>query len=214
MRKWMTGAAALATVFVFLNVTACGAGDSKADFDRSTIQVQKDGKVRATEVDVLDKSVYSFEELKEMAQETVDDYNSKGNGKVTLESVELLDEETDTVRMVLDYESTADYVSFNTPVSNSAVLFFGTVSNAMAAGYSMVDMWEAEPSKTDPELVSRKEIEAMGDKRILITSEKGQVCVPDKIAYIGDNAALTVEENQKQATLVDSASGLFYLLLK
>ena len=54
----------------------------------------------------------------------------------------------------------------------------------------------------------------MGDKRILITSEKGQVCVPDKIAYIGDNAALTVEENQKQATLVDSASGLFYLLLK
>ena len=165
MKKWMTGAAALATVFVFLNVTACGAGDSKADFDRSTIQVQKDGKVRATEVDVLD-------------------YNSKGNGKVTLESVELLDEETDTVRMVLDYESTADYVSFNTPVSNSAVLFFGTVSNAMAEGYSMVDMWEAEPSKTDPELVSRKEIEAMGDKRILITSEKGQVCVPDKIAYM------------------------------
>lgn len=214
MKKWMTGAAALATVFVFLNATACGAGDSEADFDRSTIQVQKDGKVRATEVDVLDKSVYSFEELKEMAQETVDDYNSKGNGKVTLESVELLDEETDTVRMVLDYESTADYVSFNTPVSNSAVLFFGTVSDAMAAGYSMVDMWEAEPSKTDPELVSRKEIEAMGDKRILITSEKGQVCVPDKIAYIGDNAALTVEENQKQATLVDSASGLFYLLLK
>ena len=108
MKKWMTGAAALATVFVFLNVTACGAGGSKADFDRSTIQVQKDGKVRATEVDVLDKSVYSFGELKEMAQETVDDYNSKGTGKVNLESVEMLDEGTLKIYEISDklgYES-------------------------------------------------------------------------------------------------------------
>lgn len=212
MKKWMTGA--LAAVFVLVSLSGCGATGGKTDFDRSTIQVQKDGKVRATEVDVLDKGTYSLEELRAMAQETVDDYNGKGNGKVTLESVEMLDEGTGSVRMVLDYDSTADYVSFNTPISNSIVLFYGTVSDAMAAGYSMVDMWEADPSRTDPELVEKKEIEAMGDKQILITSEKGQVCVPDKIAYIGDNAALTVDTNQKQATLEDSSTGLFYLLLK
>lgn len=214
MRKWMTGTIALVTVCMLFSLSACGTGGGKTAFDRSTIQIHKDGSVRATEVDILDKDIYSFDELKEMAQETVDDYNSKGNGKVTLESMEMLDEAAGSVRMVLDYGSTADYVSFNTPISNATVLFFGTVSDAMAAGYQMVDMWEADPSKADPELVTRQEIEAMGDKHILITSEKDQVCVPEKIVYIGDNAALTVDEKQKQAILVDSSTGLFYLLLK
>lgn len=213
MKKWMAGAVALTTVFVSLNLTGCGVGSS-ADFDRTTIQVQKNGHIRATEVDVLDKSVYDFDELKVMAQETVDAYNEKGAGKVTLEAIENLDATDGSVRMVIDYESTEDYIAFNTPISNSCVLFFGTVSEAMAQGYRMVDMREADPSKTDPVVLTQNEIEAMGEKQLLITSEKVQVSLPEKIMYVSDDAALTVEEGQREAILVDSSTGLFYLLLK
>lgn len=213
MRKWMAGAVALTTVFVSLNLSACGL-ESSTDFDRTMIQVQKDGHIRATEVDVLDKDIYDFNELKTMAQETVDDYNEKGAGKVTLETVETLDATDGSVRIVIDYESTEDYIAFNTPISNSCVLFFGTVSEAMAQGYQMVNMREADPSKTDPAVYNQKEIEAMGEKQLLITSEKVQVSLPEKIMYVSEDAALTVEESQREAILVDSSTGLFYLLLK
>jgi len=198
----------LAAGVLLLGLTACGSKEA-VSFDRTTIVIEEDGSVSGTEVDVFDADLYNIEELKQMTTDAVEEYNSSGKGTVELVSVEELEGAQGQVRMVMHYDAPATYIEFNTPITRSKILYYGTVEQARTAGYPMDVPMTDVSSQTE---MSREQVEALSGNMVLVTNETAHIRVPEKIAYFSEGVILS--DNKAEADLQESATGLFYIVLK
>ncbi len=183
-----------------LLVLASGCG-SKISVDETTLAVQKDGSMVLTIIEDFDKDYYNIEELKEMNQLEVGQYNASiGEDVVEIKSMEVEEEQ---ITVVMDYNNSTSYSGLN-----GKEVFFGTIEEAYDAGYDFdVTLTSAESSVR---VIGKNEILQMSDYYILILDEALQVQTFKDILYFSEGISLAGDE--KLATVTGET--LSYIVFK
>ena len=169
IKKKLTAAAVIS--FTILGLCACGKETARV----STVSVDKEGKVESVLYDAFDKDYYSLDELKNMAEEEISDYNSEyENPRITLSDAQVLEEEG-VVKLTMQFESAQDYSYFN-----QVDMFYGTVEDARNAGYELnLNLVDDKGDKIDPSIIDQNP-----DRHIIITSDKTNIKTPYNIEYM------------------------------
>lgn len=178
-----------------------GCSDTE-NVNQNTVILNKDGTVIGVIVEEFTDARYNIGELKAMVEEEVGDYNLQtGESKVTLQTFESTEE--GNVKVVLKYDSVADYQAFN-----EETLFAGTVLEAYDAGYEFADM---KSTAGDGLVLGKADVLEKGSMKIAIFSECVNVRVGGKIAYVSEGVT---EVDKKEATAVEAVENaeLFYVI--
>lgn len=160
--------------------TACGAKGSKVEVESTTICIDEDGTVTHKIVEPFEKDYYNVDALSSMVEEEIREYNEeKGSEAVKLISAEEITDENENVRKALvtiTYASAEDYQEFN-----GKLLFYGTVAQAIDAGYDV--NVSLKSIKDETKQIGREEIEAMGSSYMVIYEEDAQISLTKQILY-------------------------------
>lgn len=195
--------ACMAAVFV---LAGCGAAKVPEVVDVTSIAISEEGAVTSYLVDSFDKEYYSISDLTAMAVEEAAEYNTENQTgetiPLTVEKVEALTDGSDKVVVTHKYDSTDTFMDYN-----ESVLFYGTVSDAVNAGYKLEVILKNVKDNT---LYTEAQILQNPDKYIVITDEKAVIYCPEKIAYVSENAVYN-EDGSVDATL---AEGTVVILMK
>ena len=183
--------------FTMLGLVGCG----KETVGVSTVLIDKNGKVSNVLYEEFDKDYYSLDELKNMVDEEIAGYNSEyETPRITLTDAQLIEEDS-YVKLTMDYESASDYSYFN-----QVDLFYGTVQEARAAGYSVsLNLVDDKGEKMDPSVVDQNP-----DRHIIITSNKTTIKTPYNIQYMSNGVTCP---DKKDATLSSVTAEYVQLLL-
>lgn len=192
-------AGVILSVLLLPSVLLMGCGNSK--IETTTLNIDKDGKVRSTIVEEFGESYYDLQELSDMAAKEASVYNSEYiNEKVFLESV-TEDEKSKVVTMVMSFNSTSDYSHFN-----QVSLFYGTVQEALDKGYKVSD----ELVDKDGQSLGADALKDNLDKHIVITTDRSNIITPYNILYMTKGIQL---KSKKEAQLADVSADTVQLLL-
>lgn len=175
--------AAVLGIVVMLFMVACNQ-QNPDKIGATTMYVDKEGKVYETVVEDFSMPQYDEEELSLTIAEEIAAYNSK-NGVDTI-ALEHFKVENGIVKTQLTYETASDYEAFN-----QEAFFNGTISEALAAGYTM-DVILQNPSNPD-ETIDLYQILTMQDKKVMITDIPARLRVPSKILYVSEDVKIIDE---------------------
>lgn len=175
--------AAVLGIVVMLFMVACNQ-QNPDKIGATTMYVDKEGKVYETVVEDFSMPQYDEEELSLTIAEEISAYNSK-NGVDTI-ALEHFKVENGIVKTQLTYKTASDYEAFN-----QEAFFNGTISEALAAGYTM-DVILQNPSNPD-ETIDLYQILTMQDKKVMITDIPARLRVPSKILYVSEDVKIIDE---------------------
>lgn len=164
------------------NVVACGAESVNPEADMvSYIKVLEDGTIEGTIVEEFNESYYELDGLESMIKDAINEYNQKDiTAGIQLISCEMVEEQ---VRVVIHYGTYRSYTGFN-----SRELFVGTVREALKLGYDLdVNLIGAGKASAK---ISKKELSAVEDLKIVIAQEPVRVICYDEIEYYTEAATL------------------------
>ena len=157
----------------FLFLAGCTNGNQELE-DKTVIAVEKDGTVKAKLVESFAESYYSQEELIQMVNDELADYNSKhGEGSIVLDSYELAGG-----LMHIDF-TFATVSAYNDYMDDD--IFVGTVSEAYSAGYDFNRM--LSKASASENTIGKNDLMGMGDKKIVVLDGDAIVKTPSKIKY-------------------------------
>jgi len=189
-------------ILVALLLTGCGQGKVPDNVDVPTIAVDENGGVTSYLVESFDKEYYDITELTSMAISEAAEYNTgKQNGTevpVIVEKIEELKDGSEKIVVTYKYDSTDTFSDFN-----HSILFYGTVQEAVDAGY---DFDDSLVGVKDGNIISMEQILADTGKHVVITQEKVKIYCPEKVAYISQGAVYesdgSVDATQTEDTVV------------
>ena len=191
--------AILMTGAVIVSLCACG---QKAVTEETSVKLEKDGTVVNTIVEEFDETLYNVDDLKSMVLSEVASFNSVSGEKSI--SVDKLEAKDVKVTVAMTFAGAENYVDFN-----EKVLFFGTVSEAYAKGYSLDITMNS--TKKDGGQIEKEEILAMNDYGIVITEEPIAIMTPSKIVYASSNVEVLSSKSAKATNTEQSAA---YLIIQ
>ncbi|MDD6812569.1 MAG: hypothetical protein PUD93_12070 [Lachnospiraceae bacterium] len=172
MQKWKWTLIIIAAVF---GITGCSGGSNLAD--ANTISVQKDGSIKQVIVEQFERSYYNVDELSEMAQKKIDQFNN-GADNIVCDSIKTKDGK---IIVEITYQTGTDYSDFN-----NRELFSGTVEEAEAKGYSLKHAVAVDGSD-----INEEQLAGIAQNHVLIVQTKEgeelDVKVYDKILYTSGN---------------------------
>lgn len=166
------------SVAVLLALTFCltGCGD-KFEPTESTIYVTTKGEVKSAVMESFEKEYYDFSELTETIEDEVEMYClDKNEEALTIESLTL---EEDVATLIMNYQTVEDYEKFN-----EALLFSGTLQEAVDAGYEPESLYDTEGQEI------LYDAETMSDFNVVVTEESICIQTSGKIRYVSDNVIL------------------------
>lgn len=177
-------------VAIFSLLCACafiaGCGEGEDGVQVTNLQIDKNGRVTSNIVEDFDKEFYSVDALQEMVQTEIDDYNGTHPEAVVLAEVKPYGEEEEKILVSMQFATCEDYEAFN-----GAELFYGTVEQAQAAGFSLdVELINAYDAT---KRIGESDILGMKDMHILIVRQSAQVSrvlVPEKVQYMTEGTTL------------------------
>lgn len=157
----------------FLLLAGCTNGNQELE-DKTVVTIEKDGSVKAKLVESFAESYYSQEELIQMVNDELADYNSKhGEGSIIMDGYELADG-----LMHIDF-SFADVTAYNDYMDDD--IFVGTVSEAYSAGYDFNRM--LSKASASENTIGKNDLMGMGDKKIVVLEGDAIIKTPSKIKY-------------------------------
>lgn len=163
----------LIAVLAFV-MTGCG---NEFEPTESMIHITSKGVVQSAVIESFEQPYYDFEELSDDVNDAVTMYClDKNEGCIAVES---LTKEGDTVSLIMNYQTVADYAEFN-----EVLLFAGTLAEAIEAGYQPDSLYDAEGLSVDLDL------EKMGALKVIVTEESICVQTNSKIRYVSDNVTV------------------------
>lgn len=179
----------------FISLTGCGT----PRITENTIAIADNGEIVQTILEEFPTDTYDIDELKEMNEKEVKEYNDKaGKESIIIKKTEMTDSR---VMVVMEYENASDYYGYN-----REPFYTGTLEQAKKAGY---DMSVELKSIKDDSVLSKEELSEMGDKHIVILSEEQNVITPGNILYISDGVTY---KDKKLATV--SGGNPSYIVFK
>ncbi len=201
MNKYRKGGIAVG-IFATLAFVGCGQAKVPNEVDVTSIAIADDGAVTSYLVEVFDKDYYDISELTSMAITEAAEYNTqKQFGEavpVVVDKVEALEDGSRKVVVTHKYDSVDTFSDFN-----GSVLFYGTVQEAVDAGY---DLDRALKSVKDEETVLKEQLLANAEKHLVITDENARIYCPEKVSHISEGAVYesdgSVDTTQTDETVV------------
>lgn len=153
----------------------------KTDVDRSTIFIEKKGKITSIDVENLDKEYYDASELEEYIAKHVEEYTSSNGDTVKKAS---FDVEEGVAKLRMEYDSYEDYAKFN-----GVELYSGTLLKAQAEGYDFEAEFYAVPDDFEKasgaqSAVGKDEVLADEDNKVVILKANMDVSVPGDILFV------------------------------
>lgn len=190
---------ALLTTLLLILITICGCGTFAADYPETSLIFKKNGAITDVIVESFGADYYTLDGLNTFFNEAISDFSVKdGKGTVSLTELSV---ENEIARAVLDFDSADTYARFY-----NANLFAGTINEAYDQGYTMdVTLKSTEDNAT----ISKTDIMAMKDAKIIITDEKLCIKLPYKIKYISANIEII---DEKYVRVSSDSSGLAYII--
>lgn len=170
-------------------LVGCGTPKVPGSVEQTSLIIDAEGGVVSHMVDVFDKGHYDIDELRDMANKEVAEYNTVNQAgtvvPVTMTSVEAI--ENSKVRVTYTYNNAKDYAAYN-----DSLLFYGTVAEAEAAGYDFTTLNQVLfNAKTDDSIVSTElEDSKMAEMHVVLLEEKTLVYCPYKVAYASESAII------------------------
>ncbi|MCR4903782.1 MAG: hypothetical protein K6A23_13050 [Butyrivibrio sp.] len=188
---------AIALMLIVVFLTGCGFSPEKAE--NSTIRILEDGSITQIIIEDFEADSYDIDELKKMADSEVTAFNiANGEGSAKIQSIE---QEDENVRAIMNFISDDIYTEFT-----EEVLFYGTVSEMLDAGYSLPgDMITPDGDPIDADQFYDKE-----EQHVIVLSEDINVVVPYKIEYMSNGTELV---NSREANVSGVTDSLAFLLL-
>lgn len=199
----------LGVLLTALMMTGCGEAKVPDTIDRPMIAIAGNGTVTEYLVGEFSaKSYYSISGLSSMAAEEAAEYNTANQEgtavPVKLVKAEALEDGSDRVCIVYEYDSAESYTGFN-----EGSLFYGTVEEALSQGYS-INIELKSAAGEEGQALTGEQLEQSGDKRLIIAPQGVYVYCPGKVEYISNNASMA-EDGSVDTTAAD---GPVYILLK
>ena len=151
--------------------------DQKFEPTESTIFITSKGLVQSAVIESFDKSYYDFDELYETVEKEVKSYCLDKNEEVV--TINSLIEENNSVALLMDYQTAADYAEFN-----EILLFSGTFSEAAAVGYLPEELYDVEGNSVEVDL------DKLGELKVVVTEESVCLQTSGKIKYVSDNVTI------------------------
>ncbi|MBR1931171.1 MAG: hypothetical protein IJ833_06820 [Lachnospiraceae bacterium] len=181
---------------------ACGQAKLPETVDVTSLAVTDDGEVLSYLVDEFDKDYYSITDLTSMAMEEATEYNeshsdSSDTYPVTVNKVEMLSDSEGKVVLSHKFDSTETYARYN-----DQVLFYGTVGDAILAGY---DLSGGVKNVKDGSVINEEQMMQDGGRKVLITDVKAVLYAPGRVAAISDgvyNENGTVDTAKAQGNVI------------
>ena len=179
-----------------LLMTGCS---NKFEPTESTLFVTSKGMVYSAVMESFEAAYYNYDELAEDVQKAVSAYCGETNPEAV--TVESLVEENDMVTLLMHYETVDDYAKFN-----EVILFSGTLSEAMEAGYRPEHLLDAdgEPAEFN--------MEEHGALKVVVTEENVCVQTTGKIKFVSDNVSII--DSKLAKTMEAGESELAFVLYK
>ena len=166
--------------------------------EESSITLKSDGSVSAVLMESFDKDYYSEQELVNMVNAEIADYNSThGDGSIALGKHEL---KAGIMTLELQFKTCADYSEYM-----PGELFMGTVAEAQAAGYDFNrSLYKASSSENS---IGKKDLLEMGSEKLIVLDGSSAVTVPGKIKYYSQG--MTAESGD---TVRPENDGLYFII--
>lgn len=167
----------LAATCVLSTVLLAGCGTDYYTKE-STVFVEKNKSIVATDVEEFDTDSYDEDELKKYVEETIDSFNDSNDGSLKLKKLTV---EDGSASLTIKYKNADEYTSFS-----GTEIFVGTIAEALAAGYD----FDADFAKVDDGTVTSSDKSAFMDEegyKVVIYMGTGNVCVPSNIKYASIN---------------------------
>ncbi|MBR4965885.1 MAG: hypothetical protein IKY53_05255 [Lachnospiraceae bacterium] len=174
---------AIAGILAMMFLVACNQ-QNPDKIGATTLFADKEGKITETIVEDFSMPQYNTEELSLAIAEEVAAYNSEAG--VDTIKLEHFNVENGIVKAQLVYNTASDYEAFN-----NEAFFNGTISEALAAGYTM-DVILQNPANPD-ETIDLYQILTMQDKKVMITAIPARLRVPSKILYVSEDVTIIDE---------------------
>lgn len=179
MKNWNKFPKVMSAIILAAYLSAgCGNGKATPSADISTVSIKKDGTIEHMIIDRFDeehKEWFDIDSLVATAREKITDY-SDGTDNIVFESAEEKDGKV-IVKMI--YKTGDDYTQFN-----NRELFYGTVAEASAMGYSIRNVFSEDG-------IALKDTKQISENHVVIIQTKKEeeldVNVYDKILYTSEN---------------------------
>lgn len=159
-----------------MTILLAGCGQ-KFEPTESTVFVTSKGIVQSAVMESFDKSYYDFGELSEDAQKAVKAFCLDQNEESV--SITSLTNTEDSVTLLMEYQTAEDYAAFN-----EVLLFSGTFSEAVEAGYLPDELHDPEGQLVE------LDIEKLGQCKTIVTEESICLQTSGKIRYMSENVML------------------------
>ncbi len=201
-------AAALCICLIFL--TGCGEAKMPETVDSQTIFISKEGQITLWLVmELMGAGDYELSELTQMAVEEAAQFNEgrTQGAAVAVEKVEALANGNAAVTYKFDnWKNCTEFIG-NDLFYGTNELFYGTVIEAIAAGYGSKVIMKSVKDNT---LFTEEQLRQAVDKYLIVTDVKANVYCPGRVAYLSDGAVV----NEDGSVSTFGVEGLAYILLK
>lgn len=159
----------------------------------NTVEAAADGRVIGYIVETFDKEYYNITELGDMVRTEIEMYNEKnahlanqaGRAPIIVEKVSMAEDGSAKAVVALNFQNAAVYADYM-----KTELFYGTVAEALAAGYQLEDKLV---SVKKGESLTPEQVTKNNDKYVLIVSDTIWIRPGAKVQYLSDNISLTQE---------------------
>ena len=192
---------------VFLS--GCGQENVAGKIGSTTLVLDSKGKVTAYLVGNFAREYYSLSELESMVTGEASGYNDNVSAAgqvdaVKVETVELLESDSSKAMITFQYNSVDTYCDYN-----DVELFYGTVDEAIAAGYALTE--EDIFSVKDGSQAQNGYLRQKASKQhVLITEEHIVFYCPYSVTYLSDGAVL----NEDGSVDMRACEGTGIILMK
>lgn len=190
-----------------LFLSGCGQAGGPDAIGSTTLSVSDKGSLTSYLVGDFAKDYYNLSELESMVTEEANAYNSSqtgGDSAVEVETVELLESDSSKVMIKLQYDSVDTYRAYN-----GVDLFYGTVEEAIAAGYPLTNV--ALTSVKDGSQAENGYLQQKASKQhILITEEPIVFYCPFGVTHFSAGAVL----NKDGSVDMSGCEGTGIILMK
>ena len=193
MRKNKINVFLIATLFIcsMFSITGCQKEEVYIPVTVDTIEILEDGSITEYIVEPFEKEYYDIEGLAEMVSSEIAEFNKETANQFTqterspirVEKVVMAEDGSKTAVVALNYENSKIGEAYR-----GNTLFYGTVQEALNAGYVLGNKLQSVKKKQDFTAEKQKQY---AQNKILIFKEELIVRPIGKVEYLSTNAKMT-----------------------
>ena len=176
-------------VFMIFTLAGCKKGNvsiKTSQIEANTMLIKSDGIVQVATVEEFNESYYDLDELETYIKENLAEFN-QSVGNETAVVLDALDKKAGKAIMVLEYANMEYYAEF----SETEAKLLTTLSDS-----DLEELPDTLQSAQEEGSISKSELTALEEAKVVILNEEYNLIVSDKIKYYSNGTLIDAKEIQ------------------